>query len=247
MESKMLREIAAINNYFEVVRYQDSLLEVICTRDKLDTICGTFYIVNGSLLIDAGFARHTEEIEEVFRQVNIGLDDIATVLYTHIHVDHLGNPLMFPNARFYAHSEAVEKITEDPPGVLNRDYEYQNKQGETIRVWNEVEALVTRIKNGKITIQSMREYAEIEVLKLEDFLENKDPGIVCIDTSGHAIGHYSYRVGKHIILGDCLSTQKTPHSPHQNIGWQRSKELIRLGQKAYIIHPGHQKRPQENI
>lgn len=73
-----------------------------------------------NIVIDAGerqFRREAGYIERI-----IDPRDVKKVIFTHFHYDHIGNFDLFPNAEFYASSEAIASFKKDPSGtVLNDD------------------------------------------------------------------------------------------------------------------------------
>jgi len=54
----------------------------------------------------------------------IDLNKITTVIFTHLHYDHIGNFDLFPNSAFYASEEEIDSLEADRKGtILNKDIE----------------------------------------------------------------------------------------------------------------------------
>jgi len=66
---------------------------------------------NGWVVIDTG-RKANQALVEAFSEI-VPLDEIKTVVFTHLHYDHIGNFDLFPNATFYAAKEEIEGWQED--------------------------------------------------------------------------------------------------------------------------------------
>lgn len=255
-----------INRLFDVEKYGD-LWKVICKGDKISTICGTFHIlylrnIHRSLLIDAGFVRHQEEIEQVFKrfqeEFGIGLEGVIAVLCTHLHADHFGNPEIFPKATYYAHEEAIHLLNENPEEVLYKNFHYQNAH-LSITMRDEVAdlvAIIDRVRKQRADwIQPLDRCPYTDKGLLIDLVKHY-PGLRWGKTPGHAAGHCSFILHlpygcnpsgstdssyyRHIFLGDCLSQDQSLDAQPLNPGrrWIRMLGLNRL-KRSYSIHPSH--------
>jgi len=68
-----------------------------------------------NIIIDAGdrqFRREAGFIERI-----MDTRDVNTVIFTHLHHDHIGNFDLFSNAKFYASQEAISSFKQDPEGT----------------------------------------------------------------------------------------------------------------------------------
>ncbi len=61
-------------------------------------------------------------IDERLHQLGVGVDDINTVLFTHLHWDHCSNMKMFRKARFFVHRRELE-FALDPHLLYYKSYE----------------------------------------------------------------------------------------------------------------------------
>ncbi len=78
-----------------------------------------FLDIDKKIVIDAGDRSFRDEVISDFRKL-CDPRDVEIVVFTHLHYDHIGNFDLFPNAGFYASSEAIEDLKNDAVGtVLN--------------------------------------------------------------------------------------------------------------------------------
>lgn len=137
-------------------------------------------------LIDVGWGAPKGQTLENLKQIGITPDQIDTILFTHLHVDHVSGLLnegkiVFPNAKLYL--PAVERAYWFNDDEMNKS---ANKAGFTI------------------ARQGILAYGD----KVQTFEPGTEvvPGITAIDESGHTPGHVGYLVAtsdkKILIWGD---------------------------------------------
>lgn len=61
-------------------------------------------------------------IDERLRKLGVGVGEIDTVIFTHLHWDHCSNMKLFGNARFYVHKKELE-FAQDPHVLYYKSYE----------------------------------------------------------------------------------------------------------------------------
>lgn len=93
------------------------------------------YLITGehgeNIVIDAGNRSDRQDLVRLLGSM-IDLKKIATVIFTHLHYDHIGNFDIFPNSAFYASEEEINGLEADRKGtILNEDIE--NKFNITLR------------------------------------------------------------------------------------------------------------------
>lgn len=69
------------------------------------------------IIIDAGDRSDRQQLIQLLSKV-VDFNDVDKVLFTHLHYDHIGNFDLFPNARFYASSDAINSFSRDPLGTV---------------------------------------------------------------------------------------------------------------------------------
>jgi len=68
------------------------------------------YLIKKSILIDLGTKENTEKLIQNLKELNVKPDVIKTIIFTHLHYDHIGNPSSFKKAKFYASKEEIEDL-----------------------------------------------------------------------------------------------------------------------------------------
>jgi len=81
----------------ETIKLSPNVIKIIS-----DSNC---YIVEGSIIIDTSSNSLKKEVLEAIKK-HTNLSNIKKVIFTHLHYDHIGNADLFPNAKFYASSDA---------------------------------------------------------------------------------------------------------------------------------------------
>lgn len=72
-------------------------------------------------VIDTGM-RASRALLRTFLSKVVALDQVAKVIFTHLHYDHIGNFDLFTGARFFASEAAIEDLKKDPvSAILNQD------------------------------------------------------------------------------------------------------------------------------
>ena len=76
---------------------------------------GNMYLIMKPVptIIDSGDAVDREYIKSEVEKI-IPLDEIKVVLLTHLHNDHIGNVVLFPNAKIYADDAEIEDYKNEP-------------------------------------------------------------------------------------------------------------------------------------
>lgn len=76
-----------------------------------------YVLLNERLVIDTGFEAQKERIRAAFEKV-LPPESVKSVVFTHLHMDHVGNADLFPNARFYASEQAIADFKRNPLGTV---------------------------------------------------------------------------------------------------------------------------------
>jgi glyoxylase-like metal-dependent hydrolase (beta-lactamase superfamily II) len=159
---------------------------------------GSFLIETGDqkILVDLGFGDlevPVPAVEAVFRggrlldslkQTGVSPDDIDTVLFTHLHLDHVGwtsqaGSLTFPKARYLAGTGEFDfwDAMDDPAA---------NAGPDPVAVQAPLRGRIETIRDGQVVA----------------------PGVNAMATPGHTPGHVSYVISsgadRAIILGDAI-------------------------------------------
>jgi len=71
-----------------------------------------YFLKKENILIDTGYPTDELMIRQDLSKV-IPLEEVKTVIFTHMHYDHVGNFHLFQNASFYASKESVISLKED--------------------------------------------------------------------------------------------------------------------------------------
>lgn len=72
-------------------------------------------------LIDLGSFENTPALIEVLKGLGYEAKDIVKVVFTHLHLDHVGQPSKFENARFFASKEELDAFKASPFGSVFAD------------------------------------------------------------------------------------------------------------------------------
>lgn len=69
--------------------------------DNFGSIVYLLFLEKSKVLIDTSSSENREELIFSLRELNLGLEDIDTIILTHGHYDHVENVDIFPSARIY--------------------------------------------------------------------------------------------------------------------------------------------------
>ncbi|MBS3106771.1 MBL fold metallo-hydrolase [Candidatus Woesearchaeota archaeon] len=88
---------------------------------KLNVDSNVYFLdIEPKTLIDVGPEEYKELVKSELSKV-VRLEDIGRIIFTHFHLDHIGNFDLFPNAKFYAAKEEIDFFRKNPEGaVLDR-------------------------------------------------------------------------------------------------------------------------------
>lgn len=93
-------------------KINDEVYKIACDSNM-------YYIKPLELVIDTGNFQERAMVERELKSV-VDPATIKTVIFTHLHYDHIGNFNMFPNAKFYAHKDEIAYFELNKEGaVLN--------------------------------------------------------------------------------------------------------------------------------
>jgi len=76
-----------------------------------------YYLSEEDIVIDTGFSEDKTSIKIDLSKV-INLKEIKTVIFTHLHYDHIGNYDLFPNATFYTSKQEINDLNKDKFGTI---------------------------------------------------------------------------------------------------------------------------------
>ncbi len=197
----------------------------------------------GVMLIDAGFPGQRDKVLASLAQLGFGPGDLAAILLTHAHIDHLGTAIWFAKTHgtpVLCHSAEV--------GHARRDYLEQASPAAVLAhawrprwlAWSAQVALEGGlVREG---IPTVRPFTAEVAAGL--------PGRpVAIPTPGHTSGHCSYVVDGALVAGDALVTghpllpQRGPQLlpvpfSHSDQDGRRSLDVL-AGAGTDILIPGH--------
>lgn len=69
-----------------------------------------YLLPSEKILIDLGCKLHSRAIIKELAEYGITPFNIKKIVFTHLHFDHTGNPLLFKNALFYASREEIDSL-----------------------------------------------------------------------------------------------------------------------------------------
>jgi len=127
---------------------------------KIEELANAYYLSDENILIDTGFSLDSLAIKKELSEF-MDLLKVKTVIFTHLHFDHVYNYDLFPNAKFYASKESIE--------------DYNNNKEAT--VLQELVVDRVHVEPKKIDLKLL----DISELKLPNYLK-------IIKTPGHTRG-----------------------------------------------------------
>ena len=92
-------------------RLSDDVIEIYGGEQPSSNI---YLIISTKALIDLGSKLNSYEAIKELKKYDVNPEDIETIIFTHLHFDHTGNPLLFKNAVFYASKEEINGIKTKP-------------------------------------------------------------------------------------------------------------------------------------
>ena len=100
--------------------------------------------LNEPIVIDTGRRQNNELLTKFLDKVR-PLSEIKTVIFTHLHYDHIGNFDLFPNASFYASEAEIASFEKSPKAaILDEDMAKKFKiRLEPIQDFNDLVFILT--------------------------------------------------------------------------------------------------------
>ncbi|KHO28396.1 beta-lactamase [Mycolicibacterium setense] len=157
-------------------------------------------VTDGSrvMLIDAGFPGQREDVIGSVRQLGFTVDDIAAVLLTHAHIDHLGTAI------WLAKTHGTPVFCHDAElGHTKREYLEQAAPADVVRnIWQP-----RWLKwAATITAKGGMNHAGIPTAQALTGADDLPGKPTPVPTPGHTGGHCSFIVDGVLISGDALVT-----------------------------------------
>ncbi|MEH3154893.1 MAG: MBL fold metallo-hydrolase [Gordonia paraffinivorans] len=200
---------------------------------------------SGVTLIDGGYPKQADAVEDSFREVGASPSDVRAALVTHAHVDHIGGlRLLAERHGFPVHADAVEV------GHVRRDFLQQAGPADLAPlVWRprvarwlvEVSRLGVLDRSGIDAAQPFPAAGDLE-------LPGRPRPVAC---PGHTSGHSTYLVaGGHVLVsGDALITghgtssvhgpQCLPKAFHHDLATNRASVQALAALDVDVVLPGH--------
>ena len=166
-------------------------------RVLIDNGINCRYIVNGKAWAGMYAEGGEHLIFNAFKRINVSLNDIDTVIYTHLHNDHVGNCHLFPKARHvFQYDEWIELLDPLPSMRIRGDYD---------------QSVIEVLRN----MRCERVVGDVEYMR----------GLYLMLTPGHTAGSQCIVVeaeygAKYLIAGD------TVHIRHIAYGYLEEMELM---------------------
>lgn len=87
------------------------IIENLYLLPALKPSCHSYLIMGEkNTLVDPGAREAGQHLASMLHQLNLKMDDIDDVIYTHCHYDHTGAGEFFPHSKVYAHSLCRSKL-----------------------------------------------------------------------------------------------------------------------------------------
>ncbi|WP_280492935.1 MBL fold metallo-hydrolase [Nocardia asiatica] len=226
---------------------------------KIDQVSDSVYVVAGTnvnwalvsdgsgvTLVDAGYPADTEAVLDSVRQIGHALADVAAVLLTHAHLDHIGAiPALVEQVGMPVYTGAEEVRH------AKREYLQQITPAQMAR------QLLTR-RGARWVTQTLRAVRGHIGTSIPSATTGEDAalaalpgGFVAVPTPGHTDGHTAYLMpsegvlfsGDALVTGHPLSRHTGPQLlpkvfNHDATGTLASAHAL-AGQQAGTLVPGH--------
>ena len=189
---------------------------------EVDIPAWAFYVTDGEqkILVDTGMCE-TEEadwhhpgsyqpqelrIDRQLQKLGVGVEEIDTVIFTHLHWDHCSNMGLFRNAAYWVHAKELA-FALDPHILYLKSYSSK--------------------RLGKTPPFDGAEFKTVEgEYEFNDF-------ITLFPTPGHCPGHQSVAVkttkGVHVIAGDAVFADiNLQPDPHRNLPFTPNTRYVNV-------------------
>jgi glyoxylase-like metal-dependent hydrolase (beta-lactamase superfamily II) len=208
------------------------------------------------ILVDSGLVDDGEKLVAALAARGLGPEDVDTIVATHLHYDHCGNHLLFPNARYLAGAADLEDTrsfiaffhADETPAKLQTAELLRGKY-EAIKEFY-VRSIIREVTRNLAFYNRLLDDAErFTPVTGATWLTG---GVEIIPTPGHTPGHLSVaahgatlengQTGSVLIGGDAVYTHATVDDRGIHLAWDAEKyhhtrnEL--LAQYRWVI-PGH--------
>lgn len=202
---------------------------------------------DGTTLIDSGYPGQFPLLRQSLREVGVDLDDVAAVLITHAHIDHLGGAARL-NAEFG--TPVVTSLRES--AHLRRDYLEQAGVGDVLGALRRPGVLrwafhVLPLMDGD-PARSVPGGAEFDIVDGRVVVPG---GPRALSLSGHTSGHtgYEFEAEGVLVLGDAVVTghgttrrygpQLLPTMFHHDLASASASVNGVADSSATVFIPGH--------
>ena len=185
---------------------------------------------DGPVIVDTGPESTFENLKHSLSEFGYSVEDVRTVLVTHIHLDHSGAAWRFAEkgSKIHVHPNGAKHLIDPTKLVNSAERIFKDKMKE---LWGEIRA----IDESQVITLEDRDVLKLGGLKFE-----------ALETFGHASHHHSYIVEDVVFSGDvtgiCIEggpiILPTP-PPDINIEqWLESIEKLRRISPSKL-YPGH--------
>ena len=117
----------------------EKIKDVVCIEGfGADSNC---YLI-GDILVDTGTGINKDYLHQKVQETGLAIDDLAMIVNTHCHYDHLGGNYLFPKSKVAIHEKDAEILQiEDNPltasvffgkSIKRRDVDVKLKEGDKI-------------------------------------------------------------------------------------------------------------------
>jgi glyoxylase-like metal-dependent hydrolase (beta-lactamase superfamily II) len=233
--------VASNTGMFEIPMLYSLVVSAPGTSDRRVIAIDTGFGVSGFSSAEGTLSdsfTHIEWPDVVLGKIGFKPEEVDTVILTHMHADHCGNVVSFPNARVYVQRTEYEGWKKVRAGEVIEAAGPGSWALSSIN-WSNFDEFDQAIKAGRVT--------------LLDGDQVVAPGITCrLASESHTFGSQWVEIetaaGPHIVAGDCVywyvNIEKMwPAGYIQGNPWnvlQEFEKMKRLvGDKLPRIVPGH--------